>query len=81
MSDFDNALAALAEAQKAVEGLEQSLLDELVSAKDAYSQDPSEENLARKLDAMRNVAEYRKTKRANAAPVLGPDVIPGAGEE
>lgn len=83
MSDFDNALAALAEAQQAVEGLEQSLLADLTDAKEAYNQNPSEENYARKIEAMRTVAEYRKVKRTNAGvtgPALGPEVIPGVGE-
>jgi len=73
MSDFENAFQALAEAQAAVDGLENQLKEEYRNAKEAYRLDPSAENKARRYQAAENVAAYRRSVRlaqGTVAPVI-----------
>jgi hypothetical protein len=77
--DFEALLTALAEAKANLLAAEAEAVEELIHAKTAYREDPSEENRDRKARAVDNIQALRALVRADRAKepgaALGGDVF------
>jgi hypothetical protein len=65
MSDVNEALEALQNAQQTVDGLGEELTAAWIAAKQAYRDDPSPENLVRREEASDAITAYRNVVRAH----------------
>jgi len=72
--DFEALLRALAEAKAALLAAEAEATTELIHAKTAYREDPSEENRDRKARAVENIRALRVMVRADRAKGPGAEL-------
>lgn len=75
MSESPNAVSPYQAALDAVDDARHGLEDAVVAAKDAYRNDPSEQNKAAKEAAVKELQAARAVERAGGRPLVAGDVV------